>query len=81
MLSWRRIIFGTPKVPTGIAEESDRFLSLIEVRSAQGISLLVATAMLLLWGLELHSGVVAPHDQIGLPAIALTMLLLCWRLW
>jgi signal transduction histidine kinase/ActR/RegA family two-component response regulator len=80
MLSWRRIIFGTPKVPTGIAEESDRFLSLIEVRSAQGISLLVATAMLLLWGLELHSGVVAPHDQIGLPAIALTMLLLCWRL-
>ena len=68
MVSWRRIIFGTPDALGPPPGESDRFLSLIEVHTARGISLLVAGAMAVLWGMEMQTGVMAPHDQIGLGA-------------
>jgi CDP-diglyceride synthetase len=80
MVSWRRIIFGLQGGPGAPPGEPDRFLSLIEVRTARRIALLVAVAIAVLWGMELHSGVVAPHDQIGLPGIGLTMLALYVRL-
>ncbi len=80
MVSWRRILLGITDAPDGPTGESARFLSLIEVRTAMRICLLSTTAMVVLLLLEWHSGIVAPHDQIGLPAIAITMMALYFRL-
>jgi signal transduction histidine kinase/ActR/RegA family two-component response regulator len=80
MAIWRRILLGITDANDGPTGESARFLSLIEVRTAMRICLLSTTAMIVLLLLEVHSGIIAPHDQIGLPAIAITMLALYFRL-
>ncbi|MEY4765425.1 MAG: hypothetical protein RI907_2098 [Pseudomonadota bacterium] len=80
MAKWRRILLGLPEPADNPHAESAKFLSLIEVRTAMRLSLLTSTAVAVLWVLEMFSGVAAPHDIVGLPLIAFTILALYFRL-
>ncbi|MBI2734927.1 MAG: hypothetical protein HYX44_16940 [Aquabacterium sp.] len=51
-----------------------RYLSLIERKTALRIYLIAAVAALVLWGCELYTHVIAPHDRWAQPALALLML-------
>ncbi len=51
-----------------------RYLSLIERKTALRIYLIAAVAALVLWGCELYTQLIAPHDRWAQPALALLML-------
>lgn len=53
---------------------SANYLSLIEHKTALRIYLIAAVAALVLWGCELSTQVIAPHDRWAQPALALLML-------
>jgi signal transduction histidine kinase len=52
----------------------DRFLSLIERKTALGFYLIAAIACLLVWGSELMAGISTPHDRWAQPVLALLLL-------
>lgn len=52
----------------------DRFLSLIERKTALGFYLIAAVACLLVWGSELTAGISTPHDRWAQPLLALLLL-------
>lgn len=52
----------------------DRFLSLIERKTALGFYLIAAVACLLVWGSELIAGISTPHDRWAQPVLALLLL-------
>jgi signal transduction histidine kinase len=52
----------------------DRFLSLIERKTALAFYLIAAVACLLVWASEMAGGVSAPHDRWAQPLLALLML-------
>ncbi len=51
-----------------------RYLSLIERKTALRIYLIAAVAALVLWGCELYTQLIAPHDRWAQPGLALLML-------
>jgi signal transduction histidine kinase len=73
---WRSILGypSSPARPESIGHE--RYLSLIERKTALRIYLIAAMAALLLWTCEQALGVSAPHDRWAQPALALLMLVL-----
>ncbi|MBC7699186.1 ATP-binding protein [Aquabacterium sp.] len=52
----------------------DRFLSLIERKTALGFYLIAAVACMLVWGSELMAGISTPHDRWAQPVLALLLL-------
>jgi len=52
----------------------DRFLSLIERKTALGFYLIAAIACLLVWGSEMIAGISTPHDRWLQPILALLMI-------
>lgn len=71
---WRSVL-GYPATSTdGEAIGHERYLSLIERKTALRIYLIAAIAALVLWAAEMASQVIAPHDRWAQPALALLML-------
>lgn len=72
---WRAAL-GQPLATSAASNDEGptRYLSLIERKTALRIYLIAAIATLVLWGCELYTHVIAPHDRWAQPALALLML-------
>lgn len=72
---WRTVLGQTLATPAGAQDAGrTRYLSLIERKTALRIYLIAAVAALVLWGCELSTRVIAPHDRWAQPGLALLML-------
>lgn len=71
---WRSVLGNPAAANDGDTVGHERFLSLIERKTALRIYLIAAVAALVLWGAEMSTHVIAPHDRWAQPALALLML-------
>lgn len=74
--SWRSVLGQASSLATSGHQGHERYLSLIERKTALRIYLIGALAALLLWACELVLDVSAPHDRWAQPALALLLLVL-----
>ena len=64
----------SPRSESTGALRNDRFLSLIERKTALGLYLIAAIACLLVWGSEMVADISTTHDRWAQPALAILML-------